>query len=347
METVIGCVLKEMGLQGHDAKLFLMGGSIYEEWLVGLNHRTIGRASERRWSRYVKYAAVLPAMLRDFKPDAILCADGAALQLGWLIRRAFLPAASIAAWIHGPITQEIERSLRLADFHLCINSENLKHLKCDRSVRSRNVYLIHNPVEVDRDVGVIRRPENTSQFVYVGRLTYESPKNVRDFIRALAMTDGDWTASIVGDGPDRERLMSLARELSIDGRITWLGWKEQPWDHVKSASVLVMTSEYEGFGMVLAEAMARGVPCVSSDCAGARDIVQDDVNGWLYPIGNTAALADMLSEIVRGERPLPHADAVRASVSRFTARRVVESMASAFQIERAGRVGSHANEIVE
>jgi hypothetical protein len=55
----------------------------------------------------------------------------------------------------------------------------------------------------------------------------------------------------------------------------------------------------------------------------------------------------MLSEIVRGERSLPHADAVRASVSRFTARRVVESMASAFEIERAGRVGSHANEIVE
>ncbi|MFM0737516.1 glycosyltransferase [Paraburkholderia xenovorans] len=347
METVISGVLKEMVRQGHEAKLFLLGGSYHEEWLAGLNHRTIGRVNEKRWLRYFKYATVLPAMLRNFKPDVIVGADGPALQLGWLIRRVCLPSAPIASWMHGPIVPAIEPALHLADFHLCINSDNQRHLRNDPAVRGRNVYLIHNPVEVDRDLPSILRTENAAHFVYVGRLTYDSPKNVRDFIRALGMTGGNWSASIVGDGPDRERLMSLASELAIDGRMTWLGWQERPWDHVESASALVMTSEYEGFGMVLAEAMARGVACVSSDCAGARDIVQNDVNGWLFPVGNTAALAAILGEITRAERRLPRVDSVRASVARFSACRVVEAMVNACLVERAARMGSPVKVIAE
>jgi UDP-D-galactose:(glucosyl)LPS alpha-1,6-D-galactosyltransferase len=95
---------------------------------------------------------------------------------------------------------------------------------------------------------LIARPDDRAHFVYMGRLIYDGPKNVGDFIRALVGIPGNWTATIIDDGEDRESLLALAQALSDDKRITWAGWQDRPWESVDAVSALVLTSESEGFG---------------------------------------------------------------------------------------------------
>ena len=217
---------------------------------------------------------------------------------------------------------------------------NLAHLENNANFHQSNSYVVSNPVEIEHRKPLIARPDDRAHFVYMGRLIYDGPKNVGDFIRALVGIPGNWTATIIGDGEDRERLLALAQALSDDKRITWAGWQDRPWESVDAVSALVLTSESEGFGMALAEAMARGVACVCSDCRGALDVMRDGVNGWVYPVGSTFALSKILREIVSGERQLPDAAVVRALVSRFASSCVVRSITSACKAEVERRGGT-------
>src|SRR5260370_37894594 len=132
----------------------------------------------------------------------------------------------------------------------------------------------------------------------MGGLKHDGPKNVGDLLRALVGIPGNWTATIIGDGEDRERLLALAQALSVDKRITWAGWQDRPWESVDAVSALVLTSESEGFGMALAEAMARGVACGWSDCRGALAVMRGGVNGWGYPGGSSFALRKSFRGVV-------------------------------------------------
>jgi len=340
METVIARVLGEITRQGHEGKLFLLGGSTHEGWLEGLNSCVIGDPHESRWRRYVKYALLSAIALRQFKPDVLLCADGAALKLARPIRFLLLHEAPIGAWFHETLQDEHISELRTADFHLCINSANERLLSNAAELKGQRIYLVHNPVDVKHSSQEITRPEREKRFLYVGRLTYEYPKNIKDLLIALAGVGGMWKATIIGDGPDQKKLMNCAHRYGMTDRIEWLGWKVDPWENIESASALVLTSTVEGFPMVLSEAMARGLPCVSSDCAGARDIVETGVNGWLYKAGQAEELAAILEGIVMGDRQLPQSSAVRASVSRFDSSNVVKEIIDACAAECARRNGS-------
>lgn len=82
--------------------------------------------------------------------------------------------------------------------------------------------------------------------------------------------------------------------------------------------------------MVLVEALVRGVPIVASDCPhGPRDIVQPQVNGWLFPPGDVVALRDILWNIVSSPHTLPDAVTVRSTAQRFLLTRVVDGMLAA------------------
>ncbi|MEM5383450.1 glycosyltransferase [Paraburkholderia phymatum] len=333
METVIARVLAEITRQGHKGKLFLLGGSMHEGWLQGLDHCVIGTPRERRWKRYLKYALQSAIVLRRFKPDVLLCADGAALKIARPIRSLFLSEAPIGAWFHEALERAHVSELRAADFHLCINTANERLIANAAELQGQCTYLVHNPVDVTENSREIVRPHAESRFLYVGRLTYEYPKNIKDLVIALARVGGAWKATIVGDGPDRERLMNCAIQYGVADRIEWQGWKADPWENIQSASALVLTSSFEGFPMVLSEAMARGLPCVSSDCAGARDIVKTGVNGWLYRAGRVEELALILEGVVKGDRQLPEGSAVRASVLKFDSSNVVKGIIDACAAE--------------
>jgi glycosyltransferase involved in cell wall biosynthesis len=120
---------------------------------------------------------------------------------------------------------------------------------------------------------------------------------------------------VLGEGPERERLEGLARELSVAGDVNLPGFVANPFAWMRRAALFVLSSVHEGLGNVLIEAMACGTPVVSTDCpSGPREILLDGKLGALCPVRNPEALA---AAIERGLAAPADANALRRRAQDF------------------------------
>ncbi|MEA3127518.1 MAG: hypothetical protein QOD67_4537, partial [Caballeronia sp.] len=87
-----------------------------------------------------------------------------------------LSATPIGSWFHQLVSKSHDRSLRLADFHLCINAANHAHLINNADFSQRKSYLVYNPVETEHSEPLIARPDEQAHFMYVGRLIYDGQR---------------------------------------------------------------------------------------------------------------------------------------------------------------------------
>lgn len=100
---------------------------------------------------------------------------------------------------------------------------------------------------------------------------------------------------ILGKGKHHDQLLQLAKQLSVDADFELAGFKSNPYPYMAHASLFAFTSRWEGLGFVLIEALALGVPVVSTDCpSGPREILADGKYGRLVPVGN----ADQMSHAI-------------------------------------------------
>ena len=253
----------------------------------------------------------------------------------------------VLAWLHfSDALKQRTSLLRFAHGHICISRPIVESTRRLEGVRPENVHLVHNGTRMDSIAPIARSHPGPLRILHVGRLTVGGQKRTDDLLRALATLRGEWRLQVVGTVAlsfDVGKLEALADELGIADRIDWLGWQPDPWTVLDSADLLVLCSAFEGFPMVLIEAMARGIPCLSSDCtSGPSDIVRPGQNGWLYPVADTEALAGRLQAVVANRSLLPAPDVVRASVRPFSSRTVFLKIRRAIEQTRgsAGASGS-------
>jgi UDP-D-galactose:(glucosyl)LPS alpha-1,6-D-galactosyltransferase len=324
METVMATLLRQFEADGDVATLFLLGGSQDQAWLEGVPAKVLGSPHDSKIARYLRYIFQLPFALRAFRPDLILCADPRSIFVASAIRRVFGVKVKIASWVHFTLDRlRHTRFLRLADVHFAISSAVAEGIS-RRGLHP--VHIIYNPVAVS---GTWLPRAQIPTFLYVGRVMIAGPKRTDDFLRALAALNGTFRAVVIGGGPHEAALKELSSSLGLADKVSWLGWQTRPWDVAPPCSALVMTSEYEGFGMVLAEAITKGLPCVSTDCTGPSDIIVPSKNGWLVPVGNIGQLSDCLQRIIDDPSILPTASSVASTSSRFSAPRITDAMRKA------------------
>src|SRR5207245_8477381 len=90
----------------------------------------------------------------------------------------------------------------------------------------------------------------------------------------------DWRLVIAGEGPDRAELASRARRLGVEASVEFPGFDREPYRRMAGAEVFVLSSRYEGFPLVLVEAMGCALPVVAMDCpSGPREIVREGADG--------------------------------------------------------------------
>ena len=147
-------------------------------------------------------------------------------------------------------------------------------------VKDRNKFLsIPNPIAIsvsDEDVS------KEKEIIYVGRIEYNQKRTDRvvEIWRELEPWYPDWKLTIVGDGDDRDDLQKRIDEYGLK-RVTITGFVN-PLKYYKRASILLLTSEYEGFGLVVVEAMSQGVvPVVYHSFESVKDLIMDSHNGVL------------------------------------------------------------------
>ena len=159
-------------------------------------------------------------------------------------------------------------------------------------VEKEKVRVIYNGVE----------PENPAKgdekrMVFIGALVRQKGADIAiTAFKELKEKHGDSKLLIVGDGPERKRLERLSRELGLTD-IEFRGYVEDINGVFTAKSILVLPSREEGFGMVLLEAMARGVPVIAAKTGGIVEIVADGENGLLFTKEDPGSLADATARI--------------------------------------------------
>lgn len=132
--------------------------------------------------------------------------------------------------------------------------------------------------------------------------TLKAPKNFPLLLEAFARLcqNIDARLLILGEGELREALEAQVRELGLDDAVDLPGFAMETAPYYAHADLFVLSSDYEGFGNVIVEALEQGVPVVSTDCpSGPREILEDGKHGRLVPVGDPQALADAMLDALQ------------------------------------------------
>jgi glycosyltransferase involved in cell wall biosynthesis len=126
---------------------------------------------------------------------------------------------------------------------------------------------------------------------------------------------------ILGEGPERAALTALIGELGREDDVALPGFVANPYPHIARAAVFALSSAWEGFGYVLVEALALGIPVVATDCpSGPAEILAGGRYGQLVPVGDVGSLARAIEAAL--DRPGADAESLERA-SAFTTERIV------------------------
>ena len=167
-------------------------------------------------------------------------------------------------------------------------------------VPRKKLALLPNPLNVS-DCGATVSFEAPT-FITVTRLVAQKGLDVLLKAAAIAFAKlPGWRLVIIGEGPLREELQSLAHDLGIASRIDWLGYLDDPISYLKAAKFFVLTSRYEGSPNALLEAMACGLASVVSNASpGPLELIGDDA-GLIVPAEDVEATAAAIVELADDE----------------------------------------------
>ena len=275
--------------------------------------------------------------IRRHKPDVLFCAGNTYTIVAVLVRlllgsrcpptlcklsnsleRRDLPLFARAAFrwwlrLHGRF---IERFVGMAE---PMRAEIERCLEVDRE----RIDIIPDPALRDSELELLAtakpRTSGARRFVAIGRL------NAQKIFQLLLMDFAGFAGPddrllIVGDGPQRPRLLELAEELGIADRVSMPGHAPSAAEALAEADVFVMPSDYEGVPAVIIEALAAGVPIVATDCSVSIDyLLEGGAFGTIVPIADASALATAMRDAPSKESvPI---EAMRAKAAQFTIER--------------------------
>ena len=207
-------------------------------------------------------------------------------------------------------------------------------------VSANRIHVVHNPVDLDAIARAVDEPIDAAHavacqppvIVAAGRLA--AAKNYPLLIDAVALLRARLPVRLVilGGGDLEAPLRRLVAEKQLEDVVTFAGFQRNPWGYIARADVFALSSRYEGFGNVLVEAMACGVPVVATSSPGTREIVNDGVDGLLVDRHEPAALAAALERVLQepGLRTRMAAEA-RRSATRFALPVVASAYARLFE----------------
>lgn len=207
-----------------------------------------------------------------------------------------------------------------ADAHLAISTGIRDQIS--RIDPLAQIYTVFNPIDPYR--GPLIQRSHAHIFLYVGRLD-EIQKNISFLLKGFSKIKNEWRLVIIGKGPDESKLKDLSNLLGISSKVEWKGFVEgDPYRVLtEGVSALVLTSRFEGFGLVLAEANQRGIPVISSDCeTGPADIVIPGKNGYLFPEGDLNAFVKIVNSVMDGKLGFDTPENIAKTTVRFSEEKV-------------------------
>lgn len=308
----------------------------------------------RRFGQALVMAAELPASIRHlhahFLHTSASVSRYAAMILGlkWSVSAHAVDIYTTPKW-------EIREKLADMDWLLTCTDANLRYLS-ELTEQAHKINLAYHGTDVARFAGAGTRPRDIDggrvddpvRILSVGRLV--AKKGYPDLLRALAkLPDGlNWRFTHVGGGGDLAQLQGLAKDLGLDGRVSWLGAMGQDAvieayaaaDIFALASRIAVNGDRDGLPNVLVEAAAAGLPVVATKVSAIPELIEDGVNGLLAEAGDVTAIAAALERLIREPdlRQNLGAAAARRAADYFDFGNCIETVLPHFGLTQARRV---------
>lgn len=214
------------------------------------------------------------------------------------------------------------------DYKLSINRYNsivvlTEEDKNENWENNKKIIAIPNPIK--------SLPYKTStienkKVIAAGRLTHQ--KNFASLIRSwnsVVKNHPDWSLEIYGDGAEYNNLLTLISNLKLEKHVFLKGHSYNILEEMANASIFTLTSAFEGFGLVIVEAMSCGLPVISYNCpCGPKDIISDGTDGFLVPLNDEQCLAEKINLLIENEALRKQmSEAALIKSQKFTAKEVI------------------------
>ncbi|TVQ43078.1 MAG: colanic acid biosynthesis glycosyltransferase WcaL [Gloeocapsa sp. DLM2.Bin57] len=210
--------------------------------------------------------------------------------------------------LHGPyiffnpyvwrLDAKIERALFVACISNYCRSQGMIFGSTDTW---KKMYIVHCGVDPELFTPVTHEGLGLN-LLYLGRLA--SVKGLPILFASIAQLKTifpELCLNLIGDGPERAKLESLVQELGIEDNVKFLGYKSQAQvrEQLQQTDIYVLPSFAEGVSVSLMEAMAGGVPVVTTQIAGVNELVENGVSGYIVPAGDVNSLTEKLTLLIK------------------------------------------------
>ncbi len=246
--------------------------------------------------------------------------------------------------------EQLARQIHRAEFVVTCTEYNARYLRrlLNGKADAPPIYTVYHGIELEFfQFAPHPAPFPPYRILSIGRLV--AKKGYDDLLKALSLlarSDFDFRFTHIGSGEDGAQIKALAHELGLSSKVEFLGTlpHEEVLAHYRSAHVFALAckvaenGDRDGIPNVLAEAMAVGLPVVTTEISAIPELVEDGITGRLVPPGKPAAMAEAIREVLlQPEEPLRRAGQARKRVeAHFDNRQCVKQLHALFQKALAG-----------
>ena len=307
-----------------DSYIVVVPGKDYKEIRLSEKVFVYGSGGNNKIFQLINVYRTAKKLLRHGKFDLITVQDQYYLALiGRILAKKF--KIGLELQIHGFEKYSGLRKI-IADFAIprantirCVSQRLKRQLMRDFGVReekitvapiySESIKFIKPACRTGRSkVHKVDNEDNNFIFLTVGRLV--AVKNIGLQIKAMAkLVEGEKSKVeskkielwIVGDGTERKKLELKIKNLKLQNYIKLLGWQNNPEEFYSQADAFLLTSDYEGWGMVAVEAANYGLPVIMTDVGCAGELIENEKSGLIVPVNNQIKLEEAMVRIIKDD----------------------------------------------
>lgn len=271
----------------------------------------VGRGVEPRAIRQ------LAAVIRARNIDAVICTNTYSTLYGYLARSSVSPRPKLATVFHTTLLRTYKekaqmllyrRLFRRSDLLIYVSENQRDHWR-DSGLRAAADAVVHNGIDVDY-FSAMRMPLHadlrarlglTDADYVIGLCSGLRPEKAHgDLLQALARLHRQGVAAkalLIGDGPERQRIETMIRELGLREHVIITGLQHDVRPYIACCDIMTLVSHTETFSLAALESMALGKPLVMSDVGGASEQVVHGHTGLLFEPHDVAALTEQLATL--------------------------------------------------
>lgn len=190
---------------------------------------------------------------------------------------------------------------------ICVSNDSKKSVENLYPELQENIEVIYNPIPKEEILSKSLEIENIYSkkkinIVTVGRLNVQKGYDVLLKAHKELLKEGlDYNLYILGEGEERKKLEKYIKENNIEKNTFLLGFKENPYPYIKQANIFISSSRYEGYSLVVAEALCLEKPVIATKCVGPIELLNNGKYGLLAEVENIDSLKEKMKKLILDE----------------------------------------------